>query len=370
MSRKKTHEEYVAELAIKNPTVEVVGTYIDAKTKITHHCLVHDVYWDALPGNVLRGKGCKECMKEKNRNHFLKSQEEYVQQVAKVAPYIIVLEEYCGNDVPISHLCTKHNVEWMARPSSIFNGSGCPKCGKEKFHEKRCKKREEYVAELAIANPTAEVIGEYIDNKTEILHHCLIHDTYWKIRPANALMGKGCPECHKERIGRSNAMSQKEYVKRLQFVNPDIIIIGKYINNLTPTLHKCLIDGCEWYATPAHVLYGTGCPQCNETIGERIVRQWLESHNINYEFQKRFDDCRNVYSLPFDFYLPKYNVCIEYQGGQHYFPVEKFGGQEQFELQIKRDKIKSDYCKQNNIRLLCVKYDEDINEVLTNFLFI
>ena len=368
--RKKTHEEYVTELTVKNPTVEAVEQYINAQTKIMHHCLIHDVYWKALPGNVLAGKGCKECTKEKNRNHFLKTQEEYVRQVAEVVPYIIVLGEYCGNDVPIPHLCTKHNIEWMPYPSNVLKGEGCPECGKEKFHEKRCKKHEEYVEELAIVNPTVEVIDEYIDNQTEILHHCLIHDVYWNIRPANALMGKGCPECHKERIGRSNAMSHEEYAERLRDVNHDIMIIGEYINNLTPTLHKCLIDGYEWYATPAHILCGTGCPQCKETNGERIVRHWLEAHNILYEFQKKFDDCRDKYVLSFDFYLSDYNAIIEFQGRQHYEPIDYFGGEGKFEQQVNHDKIKLDYCKQNNIRLLCIKYDEDIDEVLTNFLFI
>lgn len=368
--RRKTHDEYVDELKIKNPTVEVIEEYVDAKTKIMHHCLIHDVYWEMLPGNALAGKGCKECMKEKNRNRFLKSHDEYVRQVAEVAPYVVVLEEYCGNDVPILHLCTRHNIEWMPYPSNVLKGEGCPECGKAKFHDKRCKKHDEYVDELAIANPTVEVVEEYVDSQTEILHHCFIHNIYWSIKPTNALMGKGCPECHKERIGISNAMSHDEYVEKVESINPDIIVLGRYINNHAPILHKCLIDGNKWMAIPAKILNGSGCPQCKETNGERTVRQWLESYNITYEFQKKFDNCKDKKPLPFDFYLPDYNVCIEYQGGQHYFPVAKFGGQEQFENQIRRDNIKKEYCQQNNISLLCIRYDEDINEVLTNFLFI
>lgn len=65
MSKRKTHEEYVEELKIKNPTVEVVGKYVDAKTNIMHHCLIHDVYWKAQPTSILRGSGCDMCRKEK-----------------------------------------------------------------------------------------------------------------------------------------------------------------------------------------------------------------------------------------------------------------------------------------------------------------
>lgn len=59
MSKKKTQEEYVSELAIKNQDVEVIGEYNGARTPILHHCLVHDVYWNMSPTNALKGCGCK-----------------------------------------------------------------------------------------------------------------------------------------------------------------------------------------------------------------------------------------------------------------------------------------------------------------------
>lgn len=368
--RKKTHEEYVAELAVKNPNIEVIGKYVNAQTKIEHHCLLHDVYWDVLPFNALQGKGCRECMKEKNRNKFLKSHEDYVSQLKEVNPDIIVLEEYRGGDVPILHLCKKHNIKWTAYPNNLLKGQGCIECGKEKYHDKKCKKHKDYVEELAIKNPTVEVIEEYVNFSTPILHHCLKHNVYWKMQPANAIRGDGCKMCHWERIGNSNGRTHEEYVAKLKTINPDIIIVGNYINSNTPILHKCLIDGYEWLAYPSNVLAGCGCPQCQESSGERQVRQWLEKHDIEFIYQYVFKDCKNIKPLPFDFYLPKYNVCIEYDGGQHYKPVDKFGGEEYFEQIIKHDKIKTDYCTNNNIKLLRIPYYANIEEELNNFLFI
>lgn len=437
MYKRKTHEEYVAELAIKNPTVEVVGKYVDSYTKILHHCLIHDVYWDVLPPNALKGKGCKECMKEKNRNRFIKSHEDYVLQLKEVNPDIIVLEKYLGGDVPILHLCKKHNVKWMAYPNNILKGQGCIECGKDKYHDKRCKKHEDYVKELTIKNPTVEVIEEYIDSHTPILHRCLVHDTYWDLQPANALRGDGCWKCRNEKlrdilikthedymqelsiknpnvevIGRymghqiktlhhclihdeywetipSNALkgcgcrkclgekisekcckTHEQYVKDVEEINPDVEVVGQYINAKTPILHKCKIDGYEWMAIPFIILAGYGCPQCNESSGERQVRQWLNKHNIKYEYQKPFKDCRDILPLPFDFYLPDFNIAIEYQGGQHYKPVERFGGEEKFKLQQKHDNIKRQYCKNNNIKLLEIPYFKNVEEELNNFLFI
>ena len=72
--------------------------------------------------------------------------------------------------------------------------------------------------------------------------------------------------------------------------------------------------------------------------------------------QYRFKDCFDRGVLPFDFYIPEFNMCIEYQGEQHYRPVSIFGGYDSFKSQIKRDKIKKSYCKLNSIDLLIIPY--------------
>ena len=82
--KKKTHEEYVEELAIKNPTVEVVEEYNGANTKIMHHCLNHDVYWMITPHNALSGHGCEACHKENVAKKRTKSNEEYIEELKSV----------------------------------------------------------------------------------------------------------------------------------------------------------------------------------------------------------------------------------------------------------------------------------------------
>lgn len=99
-------------------------------------------------------------------------------------------------------------------------------------------------------------------------------------------------------------------------------------------------------------------PLLNKSNGERSAENILKKHNITYEPQKRFDDCRDSYTLPFDLYLPDYNLIIEIMGEQHERPVELFGGQEGFEKRIVHDKIKRDYLKQNNINILDIWYYE------------
>ena len=68
MSKKKTHAEYVAELAVKNPDIEVVGIYMGNKVKIPHRCKIDGNVWDLSPDNALQGRGCPICGRAKTAN--------------------------------------------------------------------------------------------------------------------------------------------------------------------------------------------------------------------------------------------------------------------------------------------------------------
>ena len=90
--------------------------------------------------------------------------------------------------------------------------------------------------------------------------------------------------------------------------------------------------------------------------GERAAESIFKKYNYVYEHQKRFDDCRDKYTLPFDFYLPAYNLVVEIMGEQHEHPVVVFGGQEKFEIQIRHDKMKRDYLVVHDINILDIWY--------------
>lgn len=105
------------------------------------------------------------------------------------------------------------------------------------------------------------------------------------------------------------------------------------------------------------------CTYCSKTMSklEYKVRLWLDDNNIEYIFQHKFKDCKNIRPLPFDFYLPKYNCCIEVDGQQHFFP-SKFSNTDNvykdFERRKKHDAIKTNYCKINNIKLLRISFND------------
>jgi len=100
------------------------------------------------------------------------------------------------------------------------------------------------------------------------------------------------------------------------------------------------------------------------------ITNFLKNNKINYLPQHKFENCKNINQLSFDFYLPKLNICIEYNGKQHYEPIEFFGGINKFNQQIINDKIKKEYCHNNNIPLIIIKYNENVNDILDEKLLV
>lgn len=123
MAQKKTHDEYVMEVAKVNPNIEVIEEYINSNTKILHKCKIDGYEWKVLPSSILRGKGCPKCA------HKLSyTTDEYIATVNKIHPNIYVLEEYITNYTKISHKCTICGHIWLIQPKHILSGSGCPVC--------------------------------------------------------------------------------------------------------------------------------------------------------------------------------------------------------------------------------------------------
>jgi len=182
----------------------------------------------------------------------------------------------------------------------------------------------------------------------------------------NHLKGKGCPKCKGKNKTTSdiiiefNKIHKNKYdyslVKYNGIKNKVTIICPKHGNfNQTPEEH---INGC-------------GCPICKTSKGEKYIAELLDSNNIKYIPQHRFQNCKNILPLPFDFYLPDFNTCIEYHGEQHYRPIQHFGGIKKFNLTKKRDAIKKEYCDNNWINLIIVPFNQtsklDITKLTHNF---
>lgn len=112
------------------------------------------------------------------------------------------------------------------------------------------------------------------------------------------------------------------------------------------------------------------CGCFSQSKGELIIEQKLNNLNIKFEKQKKFSDCRDKNSLPFDFFVPSHNMCIEFDGEQHYRPVEYFGGNDAFSVLKMHDEIKDEYCKNHGIKLVRISYEDfdNIENILSRIL--
>lgn len=298
-----------------------------------------------------------------------KTHEEFIKELKEKDFKVEPIEEYKGAKEKIQFKCTICNHVWFACPSNILSGFGCPKCAAKRTSESQTKSQNRFIDDMLKINPFIKLIGHYINANTNTDFYCTKCGFIWNARPNNLLHGKGCPKC-----AGNIKLTHEEFVLKVKEINPNIEVIGTYINARVKITFGCKIDGHKWDSKPTHILSGHGCPKCSESQGEKQISQWLKKHKIYFIAQKRFCGCKDEYLLPFDFYIPDKNICIEYDGKQHFEPVDFAGkGKEWAEKQLsitrRHDKIKNDYCNNNNICLIRIPYFKDINNEL-NFLLI
>jgi len=198
---------------------------------------------------------------------------------------------------------------------------------------------------------------DYTDNKTPVIISCKKHGDF-KQRPDNHLAGAGCKYCN-------YILSNSDFIDRCRKIHGNKF---NYDRVKYKTYKEYVEIGCQnhgYFNQLARVhLDGFGCPICSQSVGENKIKKYLEENEIEFKTQFKFKDCRDKYQLSFDFYLPKYNLCIEYDGVQHSLPVKYFGGEASLQLQIRRDKIKTNFCKENNIKLIRISYLDNIESKL------
>lgn len=164
-----------------------------------------------------------------------------------------------------------------------------------------------------------------------------------------------------------NSLSLEEFIDfskkiHLNKYNYDKVI---YINSQNSVTIVCPLHG-DFNQKPQVHMSGSGCRKCSESKGEKEIRGFLEKNKIEFSREHIFLNCKNKSHLRFDFYLPSRRTVIEFDGIQHFQPVEYFGGVTAYNLLKENDKIKNDYCEENYINLIRIRYDQidKIEEIL------
>ena len=162
--------------------------------------------------------------------------------------------------------------------------------------------------------------------------------------------------------------TNEQYIQECKELGIDLPI-ESYVNTHTKIKHKCAKCEKVYKQAPSYHLQGQGCPYCSQSHGEKFIQNYLDKHNIPYIAQKKFPDCVYKNELPFDFYLPKQKILIEYQGLQH-FEWGNLYNRTKKDLQKRKmiDRIKKDYAINNGYILLDPTYKLDTQEKINNYL--
>lgn len=272
---------------------------------------------------------------------------------------------HCGNEFKTTY--------------SKFKGRNqrqCKECGEKERIAKLTKTNEEFQKEIyKLVGNEYQFLEPYVGGDIKLSCKHSECGYIWKIRPSHFISGRRCPKCAGCKL-KTNEEFQKEVY---DLVCDEYIFQEPYVNSVTKL--QCLHTVCDniWNVTPHNFLNaGTRCPFCGSSKGEQEIAKHLECNtDILFKYEYSFDDLLGIngQQLRFDFAVFDKNMTlvflIEYDGEQHYMPVDFKGrgekwAEEEFKILKTHDKYKNDYCINNNIPLLRIPYTEfdDIETIL------
>lgn len=358
-----------------NPNFTLLSKFNGWREKITRKCNVCGDVRTVHARSLIEKKngkirGCVVCVSRERALSKRKTHEQFLKELQSINSQIEVLDKYVTNSDKIRCKCLVDEFEWKATPHSLLGGHGCPEC---KRRNQNWRTEEQFFEEMKEKYPTIIPITHFTKVNDKMIFKCKECSYKWKTVP-NVLLNKsnyGCPKCN-----GFAPVTEQEMIERLKICNPAIKYINGYKGISYHANFECLLCGHKWHTPANSVLHGRGCPSCNVSHGILEVKRVLNNLKIKYETEYRFDDCKDIRTLPFDIYIPSKNICIEYDGEQHFMPV-RFGKNqtekqmlEKFESQLRRDKIKDLYCTENNIMLIRIPYTEfnNIEKILNKYL--
>lgn len=227
---------------------------------------------------------------------------------------------------------------------------------------------------------------QYVKSSTKVIITCPIHGD-WKVTPNNHLRGSQCPKCGQAQRTKSNTKNSNYFIEKARYIHDNKYGYSKleYITNN----HKVIIichekdefgnEHGEFLQAPHdHVEGQCGCPKCKNKGQHNLYNRLCKifpNEIILYEVNSKVAPW--LERQRFNIYFPKYNIAVEYNGSQHYMPIQQFGGQLGYENTLYRDNLKRTKCSKNGCTLIEIKYKysqkelkqvvDSINNVINNY---
>lgn len=193
---------------------------------------------------------------------------------------------------------------------------------------------------------------------TAVIFTCKKCEHINEIIVANIIKNKTkccCQYCEGNKINKDHIIYKKELEEKYP---KKFTLLSDYINIKTRIKVRCNDCGFIYKANPNNLIRNGVCPKCKKSlsIGENKIEKILYENDIQFEKQKYFKEW-NIGIHYFDFYIPKYNLVIEFNGSQHYsFNVFFHKTKENFEYRKEKDFLKKEKAIENNLNYLSIKY--------------
>lgn len=352
-------EEFISEVFnLVGEEYTVSGEYVNNNTKID---IIHNSCGKTIsirPYSFKVGNRCVHCSgkgvikyNHESFNELVKDLSEGEYEITNTIKYtklkskVEFIHKTCGN-------------KYITVSEYFITGNRCPHCfgNTKKNTDWFVSKVREDVGEEYV------VLGEYINYLSKIKIRHSKCNTLYDVTPADFIgtqnkKGKRCPLCY----GKTKKTNEEFKIELLNAMGSEYIQIGEYVGSNTKIEILHTVCGETYAPTPANILSGKSRCSCEtENRGEFKVKELLDLYSVNFNRQYSHPDCKYISPLRFDFAvyndLNQLQCLIEYDGKQHHEPIEYFGGEKAFKLQQKKDKIKDDYCKANNIPLIRIPY--------------
>lgn len=377
-NQRKTTEQFIEEAIDVHQDLYKYDkvNYTNAHTKVEIYCNKCEKYFFQVARTHLKGSGCQTCGNIKKGLSRRSSQEEFIRKAKEIHgdKYDYSKFIYEKSIIKSTIICnTCKNIFEQDAHSHIDKKAGCPKCGALAPTNVTRFSQDEFIKKAKEIHDTKYNYDRLIYiNSTGYVEIGCNKCGKWFFQVANShLQGCGCRYCKIKECGIKRRLTQDEFLeKAIQKHGTKYDYTNSvYDGNKNKISIFCLKCKNEFKMAAQDHLAGQGCSKCKFSKGEIEIEKILKEYKLEYETQKKFEDCKYKNYLYFDFYIKKYNLCIEFDGELHFKSIEYFGGDEGLKVRQFRDEIKNEYCKKNNINLLRIRYDERIeSKLISTFL--
>lgn len=371
-SVRKTHDEFMIEVYeknkhVRNGDIEILGMYVDAKTRIKCFCHKHNILWSSFPDALYRGCGCKQCGHDKTNAATTKTHEQFILEVYNKNEYvqngdINILGKYVNSHTKIQCRCNKHNITWNVSPDHLLRGQGCKQCGIEKQVLKQRKAHDQFVEEVREMNNGIVPLGFYVNSQTDIPFQCK-RGHIWSSSPNKILQGECCPYCSGHRVlpGFNDVST----------IRPDVGVLMtnphdkyKYTSYSSQKIDfTCPICGRIQKKRITNVsTYGFACEYCSDGISypNKFGRAFFDQLLPNKYETEYSPNWAGSYLYDVHFILNHTSYLVEWDGAFHYEDKEIYGKTLSERQEV--DEIKNKLAEDNNmhlIRINCTQSDKE-----------